>query len=169
MSVGDGDTETRSSGLPVLLGVALAVLVADQLTKVWAVQALADRNTVELFWTARFKLVRNDGAAFSLGSGLTPLIAVAALGVSVAVVILGRNVKRCSVLVALGLILGGALGNVIDRLFRSGGGFLRGAVVDFMDLQWWPVFNVADMGIVVGGLLLVALMSESRGGGEDWS
>lgn len=161
--------ETRSGGLPVLLAVAVAVLALDQLTKAWAVHALGGGNKIDLVWTARFNLVRNDGAAFSVGSGLTPLIAVAAIGVSVAVVVVGRDVKRRSVLIALGMVLGGALGNVIDRLLRSGDGFLRGAVVDFVDLQWWPVFNVADMGIVVGGFLLVVLMSETRHGGDDSS
>ena len=62
----------------------------------------------------------------------------------------------------LGLILGGAIGNVIDRVVRDGDGFLRGRVIDFIDFQWWPVFNVADIAIVVGGVLLVTLASERR-------
>ena len=54
-----------------------------------------------------------------------------------------------------GMVIGGAIGNVCDRLFRSGNGFLRGEVIDFIDLQWWPVFNVADIAITVGGVLLI--------------
>ncbi len=151
------DPRTR---LSLLLGVGAAVVVLDQLTKWWAVEALEDGRRIDLVWTARFNLVRNDGAAFSLGSGFAPLIAVIALAVAGAGVVIGRRVERRSTLVALGLVLGGAVGNVIDRLLRSGDGFLGGAVVDFIDLQWWPVFNVADMGIVIGGFLLVWLMAE---------
>ncbi len=57
--------------------------------------------------------------------------------------------------VGIGLVIGGAIGNVADRLFRAGDGFLGGAVIDFIDLQWWPIFNVADMAVTVGGVILV--------------
>jgi len=67
----------------------------------------------------------------------------------------GRSVGSRLGAVALGMIVGGALGNIIDRAFRGDDGFMSGAVVDFVDLQWWPIFNVADIGIVVGGVLLV--------------
>ena len=61
--------------------------------------------------------------------------------------------------VALGLVLGGAAGNLLDRLFREGSGFLGGGVVDFIDLQWWPIFNVADAAVTIGGLLLVFVVA----------
>ncbi len=156
------------AGLLWMLPVAALVLVADQLTKIWAVESLGYQRTIDLFWTARFNLVRNEGAAFSLGSDFTPFIAVGAIAIAVAVVVLSRRVERRSVLIALGLVLGGALGNLIDRVAREGSGFLRGAVVDFIDFQWWPVFNIADIAIVVGGLLLVLLMSDDVvPGGHD--
>jgi signal peptidase II len=94
--------------------------------------------------------------AFSQGRGLGPVIGVLAL--VVVVVLLASLRKGGSVLsaVAVGLVIGGAAGNVVDRLFRAGeGGFLSGRVVDFIDLQWWPVFNVADAAVVIGGILLL--------------
>jgi signal peptidase II len=140
-----------SLGVPLL--IAAAVVALDQLTKEWAVSNLADQD-IDLFWTLRLNLTFNSGMAFGRGDGLGPIIGVVAV-VVIAVVLLGlrRQGDRLST-VASGLVIGGALGNVIDRLFRSPGWF-RGAVVDFIDLQWWPIFNVADMAIVIGGVLLV--------------
>jgi signal peptidase II len=69
----------------------------------------------------------------------------------------GRQATRPLAAVALGMVVGGALGNLSDRAFREGEGFLGGGVVDFIDLQWWPIFNVADMGVVCGAILLVML------------
>ncbi|MGI9623304.1 MAG: signal peptidase II [Acidimicrobiales bacterium] len=146
-----------------LLGVGAAVILVDQLTKWWAVEGLEGGEIVQLVWTLQLRLVRNDGAAFSLASGLTPLITIAAIAISVALVVAARKISRPSVLVAMGLILGGALGNVIDRFFRPGDGFMRGHVIDFFDLQWWPVFNIADMAIVIGGFLLVMLLTDKGG------
>lgn len=148
----------RSPWLP-LLGVGAVLLVLDQLTKWWAVEALEGGRTIDLFWTARFRLIRNDGAAFSLGSGLTPLISIAAIGISVAVVLWARRLAdQPRAVAALGLVLGGAVGNLVDRFFRPGDGFLAGHVIDFIDFQWYPVFNVADMGVVCGGILVVLLL-----------
>lgn len=133
--------------------IALSVIVADQVTKTWAVRSLTDRD-VDLVWTLRFHLSRNTGMAFSTGRSMGPIIGVLAL---VVVVVLLLSLKRQpgrSTDVAVGLIVGGAIGNVLDRLLRSPGWF-RGAVIDFIDLQWFPIFNVADMGVTVGGALLV--------------
>ena len=135
--------------------VALVVLSIDQLTKWWATEELSAGRTIDLFWTLRFNLVHNEGAAFSLGTGFTPLIALGAICIAIAVIALSRRVERPPLLLILGLVLGGALGNVVDRFFRSGDGFLQGAVIDFIDFQWWPVFNVADIAVVVGGILAV--------------
>ena len=145
----------RAIGMRVMLPVALAVVVLDQLTKWWALERLATEN-IDVFWTLRFNLVFNSGSAFSLGQGLGPVLGVLAVVVVVALVRVGRLVSNLPTAIALGMVLGGAVGNLADRLFRSDGeGFLGGHVVDFIDFQWWPVFNVADIGIVVGGLLLV--------------
>ena len=141
-------------GRPVVTAGAVAVttVVVDQLTKSWAVRELADRD-IDLVWTLRLHLTFNKGGAFSLGTGSTWFFVVAALVVVGAMLVYGRRLLETSVLVgvSLGLVLGGAVGNLVDRLLRDH----DGAVVDFVDLQWWPVFNVADACIVVGGLLLV--------------
>jgi signal peptidase II len=139
---------------PAALAVAVALLAVDQLTKWLAVNHL--REPVELIWTLRLALTYNTGTAFSLGLGLGPVIGVLAVVIVVVLARLGRAVVSPLGVVALGLVMGGAVGNLADRVLRSDGGLLDGAVVDFIDLQWWPVFNVADMGIVVGGVLLAA-------------
>ncbi len=162
----DAPARPRSARRLTLLTVAVAAVVVavDQLTKSWAVNALADRD-IDLVWTLRLNLTFNAGMAFSQGRGLGPVIGVLAL--VVVVVLLASLRKGGSVLsaVAVGLVIGGAAGNVIDRLFRAGeGGFLSGRVVDFIDLQWWPVFNLADASIVVGAvLLLIASFVSARG------
>lgn len=153
----------RASGLAVSVGVAAAVVAIDQLTKRWALTALADRN-IDLFWTLRLNLTFNSGMAFGRGEGLGPIIGVLALVVVAALLISLRRSGSRLASVAVGLVIGGALGNLLDRLFRGDGGFLQGAVVDFVDLQWWPVFNVADMGVVIGGALLV--LGTFRAGAE---
>lgn len=142
--------------------VATLVAVADQLTKAWALVALDD-GPVDLVGSLRLNLVFNRGTAFSLGGErLGPLIAV--VTVVVAVVLLRAVWTAGSRLAgaAAGLVLGGAVGNIIDRAFRGDGGFFDGAVVDFVDLQWWPVFNLADASIVVGAVVyvLVGLRTE---------
>lgn len=138
--------------LPV---VAVVVYVLDQATKHWALQDLQD-GPIDLVGSLRLNLAFNTGAAFSGGTGLGPLIAVVVF-VVVILLILGRHrvIDSAVGTVAVGMIAGGAVGNLSDRLLRAGDGFLGGAVVDFVDLQWWPVFNVADAAVVVGGLMLV--------------
>lgn len=154
-----GATVAGRSPWPLLAGIGLVVVAIDQVTKWWAVDRLGDGSRIGLFWTAQFRLVRNDGAAFSLGSGLTPLISIAALAISVAVVVAAhRLADQPRVVAALGLVLGGAVGNLIDRFLRPGDGFLAGHVIDFIDFQWYPVFNVADIGVVCGGILVVLLL-----------
>ena len=79
----------------------------------------------------------------------------------------GRSVRTRTGAVALAMIVGGALGNVFDRAFRGDAGFMQGAVVDFLDLQWWPIFNLADIGIVVGGILLVVVSFRAKDADDD--
>lgn len=149
-----------SSGSPGPLGLALAaaavVVAVDQATKAWAVSALDDGHTIDLVWTLRLKLTFNDGAAFSLGGGSGGILALVGL---VVVLFVYRSVLRWPgrlPAIALGGVLGGAVGNLIDRVARDG------EVVDFIDLQWWPLFNVADIGVVCGaiGLALLSLRHE---------
>ncbi len=143
-----------------VVGPAALVLLADQLTKWWAVEELAPSATspgriIDVVWKLRFNYAENTGMAFSQGAssgrwiGLIVLVIVAAL-----VVFAARSHSRTQV-VLLGVIIGGALGNLVDRAARAEDGWLSGAVVDFIDFQFWPVFNIADAAVVVGGLLLV--------------
>ena len=145
------------SGTPRIVrgwaATALLVVVIDQLTKAWAVDALDDRN-IDLFWTLRLNLIYNTGMSFGAGQDWGPVIGVVAMLVVVALLLsLRRQPGRLTDL-SVGLILGGAIGNLIDRLFRQDG-WLRGGVVDFVDFQWFPIFNVADAAITIGGGLLV--------------
>jgi signal peptidase II len=148
-------TNTSRWAVPRLtLVVALFVLLVDQLTKAWALVALDDGRVIELVWTLQFNLVFNNGMAFSRGRGLGPLIGVVAIIVSILLVRASARSSSRLAQCAFGLVIGGALGNVVDRLFRNDA-WMRGAVVDFIDLQWWPVFNVADMGVTIGATMLV--------------
>ena len=129
------------------------MVALDQLTKSWALRALDD-GPVHVLWTLRLRLSFNSGAAFGLGPGLAPLLVV--VGIVLVVAMLGFGRAATSTLagtVALGLVLGGAVGNLVDRLLRQHGG----AVVDFVDLQWWPVFNVADAAISCGVVVLLVV------------
>jgi signal peptidase II len=145
------------------LAVAAVVLLVDQLTKSWAQHRLSEGD-INLFWTLRLRLAFNSGMAFSQGRGLGPIIGALALVVVVVLVLSASRGTSKLGAVAIGLVAGGALGNLADRLFRSDQGFLQGHVIDFVDLQWWPVFNVADACIVVGGILLVvSAWRSSRG------
>jgi signal peptidase II len=155
-----GSSAARRYG--VLVGVAAAVVLADQLTKWWALETLADGRIIDLVWTLRLRLVFNTGSAFSVGSGAGPFIGIVALVIVVGLMVFSRRVHDVRLLALLGVIGGGALGNLADRAFRDGDGVLGGAVVDFVDLQWWPVFNVADAALWVGiGVLLLASRQES--------
>lgn len=136
--------------------IGVAVVLVDQLTKAWAVNRLVD-GPIHVIGSLRFNLAFNTGTAFSMGSGkgLGPWISLLAIVVVCALAVAGGTARTRLGAVAAGLVAGGAIGNLADRAFRGDAGFLHGAVVDFIDLQWWPVFNVADSAIVVGGILLV--------------
>ena len=141
----------RRTGL--VAAVAGAVVVLDIVTKQWAVSALGD-GPVDLFGGVRLALTHNKAGAFGLGGVFVPFLAVGALVLVVVMVTTGSATERATVALALGLVLGGAFGNVIDRLFRAPG-HLAGAVVDFVDLGFWPVFNLADSAITCGCVLLL--------------
>ncbi len=130
------------------------VIFFDQLTKWWALESLDRGETVELFWTLQFRLVRNTGIAFSQGEGLGPIFTILIFFVIFLVIRWGAQIQSKLMKVATGLIVGGAVGNLIDRVFRTEDGFLGGGVVDFVDFQWWPVFNIADAAIVIGGFMM---------------
>ena len=148
----------------VLFGaVAVGWVVADQLSKSWAVSSL-DGRTIDVLWTLRFQLAVNYGASFSLGTGFGAWIGLLALVLVGVLVWKGGSVRSRLGAVALGMIVGGALGNVLDRAFRGDAGFFHGGVIDFIDFQWWPVFNIADIGVVCGAVLLViSTLRDPRG------
>lgn len=152
-------TDARGVRRPLIsIGAVCAIVVAiDHLTKWWAVNALADPpRVIDLFWTLRLRLIYNRGTAFSLTSDSGPIVSVIAVVVVAFLVWSGRSQRSRAVLAGYGLIVGGTLGNLADRIFRESDGVLRGGVVDFVDPQWFPVFNVADAALTVGiGLLLV--------------
>ncbi len=135
--------------------VAAAILAVDQLTKAWALHSLTDEQPRHVLWTLHWTLRYNSGMAFSKGQGKGPIIALLALLVVGALGWSLRSKHSPLGTVATGLVIGGAIGNVADRLFRAKGGWLSGHVVDFIDFRWWPAFNVADMGVVVGAILLL--------------
>jgi signal peptidase II len=132
-------------------GAVLAVLILDIVTKGWAVSALSDDSDIHIIWTLHFALLHNEGMAFSTGTNVGPFIGMLAIVVIAILIITMRKQSSVVSLVATGCIIGGATGNVLDRVFR-GNGFMDGAVVDFIDFRWWPVFNVADIGIVCGAI-----------------
>jgi signal peptidase II len=145
------------SRVRVLVGVAAAVLALDIISKLLVVARLSDKPPVALLGGFLKLLVsRNPGAAFSIGTSLT--IVFSAIAVSVIVLILrtSRRIRSLPWALSLGLLLGGASGNLIDRIFRSPGLF-RGYVVDWIEVPHWPVFNLADSAIVCGGILAVLL------------
>jgi signal peptidase II len=135
------------------LAVAGVIVALDQLSKIWAVQALSDGPVEVVGSLLQFRLTRNPGGAFSLLTNVTPLLAVLAVVMVVYIVRTTRRTADVVMAYSLALVLGGAVGNLVDRLTRSPG-FLRGEVVDFIKVPHWPTFNVADCAITVGVILI---------------
>ncbi|GGL04189.1 lipoprotein signal peptidase [Nocardia jinanensis] len=143
--------------LRLLLLVAATLFALDLVTKVIVVARIRPGEPVSLVGdVVELVLVRNPGAAFSMATGMTWLLTLIATAVVIGVLRIGRTLRSPLWAIGLGGVLGGALGNLMDRLFRAPGP-LQGHVVDFVSVGWWPVFNVADSSIVCGAILLVAL------------
>ncbi len=134
------------------LVTAAVVVAADQASKSWAVHRLS-RGPIHVVWKLDLVLSYNTGSAFGLAQGWAPVLAALAAVIVVGLLAALRGVRRTSMALALGLVLGGALGNLSDRVLRGH----HGAVVDFIALHFWPTFNVADSCIVVGVILAAAL------------
>jgi len=142
-----------------LLTVAAIVLVADLVSKVLVVATVAPSPPIHVLGRLlQITDTRNSGAAFSVGTGATVLFTAVAVLVVGVILRAAKRLHSTGWAVCLGLLLGGALGNLVDRLFRSPGAF-RGQVVDWIQLPHWPVFNLADSAIVVGGVIAVLLAS----------
>lgn len=156
------DAETTGSHrgrrrIGVLLGVAALVAALDQVSKIIALRWLGDGRTVEVVGgVLGLRLVRNPGAAFGIGANLTVVLALIMIAVIVVILTMSRRLRSVPWALALGAMLGGAFGNLIDRLLRDPG-LLRGHVIDFLELPNWPVFNLADSAIVAGAVMIAAL------------
>jgi signal peptidase II len=156
----DDARSTRSehparAGRPLLAtGIVLCVVALDQLSKWWAVSQLPNDPVRLIGDDIGFVLVRNTGSAFSLFQAFTPFLAVIAVVVAVILVRTVRRTRDLLMVIGLSLVLGGALGNLLDRLFRTPG-FLKGAVVDFVHVGEFPTFNVADSAITIGAILII--------------
>ncbi len=164
---GAGATSETGAGprprLVLVLVVAAVALLIDQATKALVVAQLEGRRPIEVLdGLTTLRVTRNSGAAFSIGTGMTWVFTIIAIGVVIAIVRTARQLYSLPWAISLGLLLGGATGNLVDRLLRSPGGF-QGHVVDWIEWpNWWffvnwPVFNLADSAIVFGGVLAVLL------------
>lgn len=148
----------RPRRYPLLVAlVAVVSYTADLLTKEWALQTLEPGERRPLLAFLDLHLIFNSGAAFSFGMSATWLVTLLACAVTIGIMFTVRRLASRGWAVALGLLLGGALGNLTDRFFRAPGPG-RGHVVDFLALPYWPIFNLADVA-VVSGALLVGLLS----------
>jgi len=169
-----GTPRRRSSRLGVVLGVAVFVLAADIVSKVIVVATLSDRRCLVGSFVPSPPPVRllggvltlcesrNPGAAFGIGGTSSTIVFTAiAVGVIIFIVRTARQINSLPWAIALGLLLGGATGNLTDRIFRSPGP-LRGWVVDWIQLPHWPVFNLADSSITCGAVLMVLLAVQGR-------
>ncbi len=134
--------------------IVVGVVLLDQLTKVWVVASLSDAPLSIVGGDVELHLARNSGGAFSLFTNATLVLALLAIVLSVVLVRAVQRARDRLTVVALSMVLAGALGNLIDRIARSPG-FLRGEVVDFVHVGTFPTFNVADSSITIGAILLV--------------
>jgi signal peptidase II len=140
----------------VVVAIVAAIVILDQATKAWAVANLKDGPAAIIGNDVELRLSFNSGSAFSLFRGFTPVLALLAIVIAVVLVRAVRRTDDTWTLVALALVLGGAIGNLADRVFRAPG-FLRGHVVDFIGVGSFPTFNVADSAVTVGAVLLLVL------------
>jgi signal peptidase II len=141
----------------VLIGVAAFALAADITSKAIVVARMPGHAPIRLIGSLlQLTYTRNAGAAFSIGGSMTIVFTAIALGVVIFIVRTARNLRSVGWAVALGLLLGGATGNLLDRIFRAPGPF-QGHVVDWIELPHWPIFNLADSSIVCAGVLIVLL------------
>jgi signal peptidase II len=144
-----------------LFSVAWTVWILDLATKIWAVNNLSYKSNIKVigeFFQLTF--VRNPGAAFSFAQGATIFLSLFSLIVMIAILYYSPKITSSGWAVVLGLVLGGILGNMVDRIFREPG-VLRGHVIDWLQLPNWPVFNIADTAIVVAALISMVLTARN--------
>lgn len=142
----------------MILLLSLIILAVDQTTKWWAVTFLESNGEIRILGNLlKLNHTTNSGAAFNIGSNFTIFLTVFALIVTVALVIFARKVVEPRWAIGFGILLGGVLGNLSDRIFREPR-FLHGHVVDFIQLPRWPIFNIADIAITTSGFLIAYLL-----------
>jgi signal peptidase II len=143
--------------------VAALIWGLDLSTKIWAVNNLSARNPVEILGSFfQLTLIRNPGAAFSFATGATVVFTAIAVAAVIVIVYYSSKITSLGWASTLGLLLGGVLGNLTDRLFRSPG-FFKGEVIDWLEITNWPVFNLADSAIVVAAFLAIVLTIRNVG------
>jgi signal peptidase II len=135
----------------------------DLSAKIWAVNNLSARNPVEILGSFfQLTLVRNPGAAFGFATGATVFLSGVAIVAVIVIVYYSSKITSLGWATTLGLLLGGVLGNLTDRLFRSPG-FFKGEVIDWLEITNWPVFNLADSAIVIAAFLAIVLTIRNVG------
>jgi signal peptidase II len=140
-----------------LLVTALIVVLLDLATKIWAVARLENQPEIKIIGEfLKFSFVRNPGAAFSFGTSITWVFTLIAIVVSIVILLVSKSVTNRPWVIALGGLLGGAVGNLIDRIFRSPEVF-QGHVVDFISVPNYPMFNIADSAVVLSAITMVVL------------
>ena len=155
-----GSTPLKPRKVGLLAAIAATVIVLDVISKVIVVATIQPNQPVRVLGGLVYlSLIRNPGAAFSMATGMTWPLAMIAIGVVVVIIRMAPRLRSTPWAISLGLVLGGAIGNLIDRIFRAPG-FLQGHVVDFVSVfgpnaEYFPVFNVADSAITIGGISLV--------------
>jgi signal peptidase II len=157
----EGRTALKVRRWRTLFSVAWAVWVLDLATKIWAVNNLSYKSNIKIigeFFQLTF--VRNSGAAFSFAAGATIFLSLFGLIVMSAIFYYSPQITSRGWAVVLGLVLGGILGNLVDRIFREPG-LLRGHVIDWMQLPNWPVFNIADTAIVTAAVISMVLTAKN--------
>ena len=138
----------------LVLVVVVAVLALDQATKAWALTALRD-DVIPIVPTLELRLAFNSGFSFGMGAEYGPLVAVVVLVITALLARAALRERHLPRALLFAAILGGALGNIVDRVVRADAGPLSGSVVDFIAVTWYAVFNIADMFVVCGAVLLV--------------
>ena len=151
-----GKTLTNTK-IKIVSGTALFIFILDLVTKVWATSALEGKNSRSILGNfLRLEFARNTGAAFSSFTGLTVVLTLLAIGAFVAIIWYLPKISHPLWALGFGSLAGGISGNLADRLFRAPG-FMEGAVVDWISLPNWPLFNVADSFIVTSVALMIFL------------
>ena len=153
----EGRTALTVQRWRTLLSVAWLVWIFDLATKTWAVSQLANREPVKVVGSFfQLSFVRNSGAAFSFASNATLFLSIFGIIVLLGIIYFAPKITSKGWSIVLGLVMGGVLGNLMDRIFREPS-FLRGHVIDWMQLPHWPIFNIADSAIVVAAALAMIL------------